>query len=324
MNYQVLKQEIQVAESLEYARLTTYLLDITPKFAVQERPLVLVCPGGGYHFTSEREAEIVAMQFNAMGYHSAVLDYSCAPAQFPTALLELSKSVAYLRAHAKEWCIDPDKIAVLGFSAGGHLAASLGVFWNTEWFARIREESAAHAAAEATAAHAAAEATTAQPADWNSAVQYADCATAAATTALTAALTADQIKPNRIILAYPVITTGEHAHRESINNLLGAARCSDSAWLEKMSLEKQDLSDFPPAFIWHTSYDGSVPIENSLFLVAALAKYRKPLEYHVFPGNVHGMSLANWRTRSLERPMDTPAKKWIELVHTWLENWREA
>lgn len=324
MNYQVLKQEIQVAESLEYARLTTYLLDITPKFAVQERPLVLVCPGGGYHFTSEREAEIVAMQFNAMGYHSAVLDYSCAPAQFPTALLELSKSVAYLRAHAKEWCIDPDKIAVLGFSAGGHLAASLGVFWNTEWFARIREESAAHAAAEATAAHAAAEATTAQPADWNSAVQYADCATAAATTALTAALTADQIKPNRIILAYPVITTGEHAHRESINNLLGEARCSDSAWLEKMSLEKQDLSDFPPAFIWHTSYDGSVPIENSLFLVAALAKYRKPLEYHVFPGNVHGMSLANWRTRSLERPMDTPAKKWIELVHTWLENWREA
>ena len=315
MNYQVLKQEIQVAESLEYARLTTYLLDITPKFAVQERPLVLVCPGGGYHFTSEREAEIVAMQFNAMGYHSAVLDYSCAPAQFPTALLELSKSVAYLRAHAKEWCIDPDKIAVLGFSAGGHLAASLGVFWNTEWFARIREESAAHAAAEAT---------TAQPADWNSAVQYADCATAAATTALTAALTADQIRPNRIILAYPVITTGEHAHRESINNLLGAARCTDSAWLEKMSLEKQDLSDFPPAFIWHTSYDGSVPIENSLFLVAALAKYRKPLEYHVFPGNVHGMSLANWRTRSLERPMDTPAKKWIELVHTWLENWREA
>ena len=311
MNYQVLKQEIQVAESLEYARLTTYLLDITPKFAVQERPLVLVCPGGGYHFTSEREAEIVAMQFNAMGYHSAVLDYSCAPAQFPTALLELSKSVAYLRAHAKEWCIDPDKIAVLGFSAGGHLAASLGVFWNTEWFARIRQESAAHATAGAAAA---------QPAAKTTATQAADCATATATPALTA----DQIKPNRIILAYPVITTEEHAHRESINNLLGEARCSDSAWLEKMSLEKQDLSDFPPAFIWHTSYDGSVPIENSLFLVAALAKYRKPLEYHVFPGNVHGMSLANWRTRSLERPMDTPAKKWIELVHTWLENWREG
>ena len=292
MNYQVLKQEIQVAESQEYARLTTYLLDITPKFAVQERPLVLVCPGGGYHFTSEREAEIIALQFNAMGYHSAVLNYSCAPAQFPTALLELSKSVAYLRAHAKERCIDPDRIAVLGFSAGGHLAASLGVFWNTEWFAKIREESTAQAEPQTLAA-------------------------------ATAALTPAQIKPNRIILAYPVITSGEYAHRDSFDNLLGDARRADSAWLEKMSLEKQDLSDFPPAFIWHTSYDGSVPIENSLFLVAALAKNRKPVEYHVFPGNVHGIGLADWRTRSLERPMDTPAQQWIGLVHTWLENWQE-
>ena len=305
MNYQVLKKEIRVTESLEYARLTTYLLDITPKFAVQKRPLVLVCPGGGYHFTSEREAEIVAMQFNAMGYHSAVLDYSCAPAQFPTALLELSNSIAYLRAHAKEWCIDPDRIAVLGFSAGGHLAASLGVFWNSEWVARIREQSAAQAANRASAAQAANRASVAQAA--NRAAE---------------ALTAEQIKPNRVILAYPVITTGEYAHRESINNLLGEARRTDSGWLEKMSLEKQDLSDFPPAFIWHTSYDGSVPLENSLFLVTALAKYRKPDEYHVFPGNVHGLSLADWRTRSLERPMDTPAMQWIGLVHTWLEDWR--
>ena len=257
MNYQVFKKEIQVAESQEYARLTTYLLYLTPKFSVQERPLVLVYPGGGYHFTSEREGEIVALQFNAMGYHAAVLNYSCAPAQFPTALLELSKSVAYLRAHAKEWLIDPDRIVVLGFSAGGHLTASLGA-----------------------------------------------------------------IRPNALMLAYPVITSGEYAHRESFDNLLGEARCADEFWLEKMSLEKQDLSDFPPAFIWHTSYDGSVPIENSLFFVTALAGYRKPMEYHVFPGEVHGISLADWRTRSDQRPMDTPAVKWIGLAHTWMENLR--
>ncbi len=292
MNYQVFKKEIQVAESQEYARLTTYLLDLTPKFSVQERPLVLVCPGGGYHFTSEREGEIVALQFNAMGYHAAVLNYSCAPAQFPTALLELSKSVAYLRAHAKEWLIDPDRIVVLGFSAGGHLTASLGVFWNTEWFAKIREEKGVSPAA----------------------------GRAGGTSAAT--LTADEIRPNGIILAYPVITSGEYAHRESFDNLLGEARCADEFWLEKMSLEKQDLSDFPPAFIWHTSYDGSVPIENSLFFVTALAGYRKPMEYHVFPGEVHGISLADWRTRSDQRPMDTPAVKWIGLAHTWMENLR--
>ena len=279
MNYQVIKQEIRVAQSQEYARLTTYLLDITEKFTVQERPLVLVCPGGGYEFTSEREAEIVAMQFNAMGYHTAVLDYSCAPAEFPTALLELSRAVAYLRSHAEEWRIDPDKIAVLGFSAGGHLAASLGVFWNTEWFAKIREENGLQ-------------------------------------------LPAESIRPNALMLAYPVITSGEHAHRGSFEHLLGKERCRDAFWLNRMSLEKQDMRDVPPAFIWHTTYDQSVPIENSLYFVTELMRAGKPVEYHVFPGDVHGISLADWRTRSEKRIEDTPAAQWIGLAHTWLENWR--
>ena len=278
MYYKVLKEEIQVAGSQEYARLTTYLLDVTQKFSVLARPLILVCPGGGYNHTSEREGEIVALQFNAMGYHAAVLDYSCAPAVFPTALLELTKSVAYLRANAQQWQIDPDRIAVLGFSAGGHLAASLGVFWNTEWFAKILREAPIH-------------------------------------------LTPEMIRPNALILAYPVITSGEFAHRGSFDDLLGEERSKDEFWLEKMSLEKQDLSDVPPVFIWHTSFDQSVPLENSLLFFTELVKARKPVEYHVFPGDVHGISLADWRTWSAERAMDTPAVQWIGLVHTWLDNW---
>ena len=278
MYYKVLKEEIQVSGSQEYARLTTYLLDVTQKFSVLARPLILVCPGGGYNHTSEREGEIVALQFNAMGYHAAVLDYSCAPAVFPTALLELTKAVAYLRANAQQWQIDPNRIAVLGFSAGGHLAASLGVFWNTEWFAKILREAPIH-------------------------------------------LTPEMIRPNALILAYPVITSGEFAHRGSFDDLLGEERSKAEFWLEKMSLEKQDLSDVPPVFIWHTSFDQSVPLENSLLLFTELVKARKPVEYHVFPGDVHGISLADWRTWSAERAMDTPAVQWIGLVHTWLDNW---
>ena len=77
MIHNILQEEIRVPGTLPDTCLETYLLEITPKFQVQERPLVLVCPGGGYRYTSEREAEIVAMQFNAMGYHAAVLWYSC-------------------------------------------------------------------------------------------------------------------------------------------------------------------------------------------------------------------------------------------------------
>ena len=118
MIHKIIKKEIQVPGTLEDTYMETFLLSVTDKFTVQERPLILVCPGGGYNHTSDREAEIVAMQFNAMGYHTAVLRYSCKPAVFPTALLELTKAVAFLREHAGECCIDPDRIAVLGFSGG--------------------------------------------------------------------------------------------------------------------------------------------------------------------------------------------------------------
>ena len=96
MIHEIITKEIQVEGSAPETFMELFLLNITEKFAVQERPLVLVCPGGAYAYTSEREGEIIAMQFTAMGYHSAVLQYSCAPVTFPTALLELAKAVAYL------------------------------------------------------------------------------------------------------------------------------------------------------------------------------------------------------------------------------------
>ena len=119
------------------ARLYTYILDNFEEIdSNRTRPLVLICPGGGYEFTSDREAEAVAVQYIARGFHACVLRYSVAPAEFPQSLCELAWSVAYLREHAKEYGIKPDKIIVSGFSAGGHLAASLGVFWDKDWLAK--------------------------------------------------------------------------------------------------------------------------------------------------------------------------------------------
>lgn len=106
------------------------------------RPLVLICPGGGYEFTFDRKAEAIAVQYIARGFHACVLRYSVVPAKFPQSLYELAWSVAYLRKHAAEYGIKPDKIIVAGFSAGGHLAASLGVFWDKDWLAKETELSA--------------------------------------------------------------------------------------------------------------------------------------------------------------------------------------
>ncbi len=133
----MIHQTIQLWEQRDYQSqgndgfqptLVTYLLD-GPK----TRGAVLICPGGGYGFTSEREAEPIALQFNAAGYHAFVVYYSVAPRRHPQPLLDVSRAMCIIRENAEKWRVHPEKIAVCGFSAGGHLAASLGVFWQQSY-----------------------------------------------------------------------------------------------------------------------------------------------------------------------------------------------
>lgn len=94
------------------------------------RPMIIICPGGGYTHVSEREGKPVALCFYEKGYNCAVLTYTCAPQEhFPTQLIQLANSVKTVRRNATSLFTDPDKICTLGFSAGGHLAACLGCFW---------------------------------------------------------------------------------------------------------------------------------------------------------------------------------------------------
>lgn len=127
-------QEMGVEQPLHQATLTTYILSDDPlKNTVwPKRPAVIVCPGGGYAGVSGREAEPIAMRYCAAGMHSFILDYSVKPTGWPAAVCELSKAMAYVRSIADEHGIDKDRIYVCGFSAGGHLAASLGVYWTDE------------------------------------------------------------------------------------------------------------------------------------------------------------------------------------------------
>ena len=94
----------------------------------QPRPAVLVIPGGGYGVVCEEtEGSPVALTFNRLGYHAFVLDYRVAPHSFPAPLNDAVRAVRIIRAHAEEWGIIPDRIVSCGFSAGAHLAGSLGI-----------------------------------------------------------------------------------------------------------------------------------------------------------------------------------------------------
>lgn len=267
------KIKIQIPESEYEAQLVTYILENSEEMDInRKRPIVLICPGGGYEFTSDREAEPLAMQFLARGFHAAVLRYSCSPARFPVALLQLGAAVGMIRESAEEWNIDADKIIVQGSSAGGHLAASLGVFWNKLFLAEKLDEEV------------------------------------------------QMIRPNGLLLSYPVITAGEKGHQDSFKHLLGKGYRQENN-RQAMSVENYVSIDTPPTFIWHTMSDDVVPVENSLMFYQSLLNAGVPSELHIYPKGQHGLSLANDETKnSYGKCVQEECQTWIDLACTWIKN----
>ena len=275
MNYMMIPMEEKGSEP--GAKLILYIQDYSKDMKIQKRPLILMCPGGGYGRTSDRESEPMALKFLSMGYHVGLLRYSCAPATFPTSLTELARAMMLIREHAEEWNIERDKIVVQGCSAGGHLAASLGMFWHEDFLAKEL------------------------------------------------GLEGDRevLKPYGMLLSYPVITSGEFAHKGSFEKLIGPDRSDEERveLLQKLSLENQVTDKTPQAFIWHTFAENSVPVENSLLLVSAFRKAGIPTEFHMFPRGKHGLALANKLTETNDgRAIQDECVIWIQLAEVWLKN----
>lgn len=265
-------QKVMIETKNTEAELTLYLLDNFPAIDMERtRPTILICPGGAYTIVSDREGEPIAMQMLAQGFHAAVLRYNVAPTRFPNALAEAASSIAYLRENAKELGVDPEKIIMAGFSAAGHLTASLGVFWQEEW---LKEYTG-----------------------------YAP----------------EQVKPNGLILSYPVITSGEHAHGGSFKQLLGEDATEEQR--DYVSVEKRVTEQVPPCFIWHTMADPAVPVENSLMFASALRKVGVKFELHIFPQGAHGLALATEETLAygygnvnLKTQLRPECAEWIRLA----------
>lgn len=210
----------------------------------EPRPCVIVAPGGGYEYLCVWEGEPIALAFHRLGYQAAVCTYTTNMATgVPVghqAMEDLSRSVRLLRQGADQYRIDPGRIAVCGFSAGGHLCGSLAVHYRDIADSR-----------------------------------YPDTSN----------------RPDAAILAYPVITSGVYAHRESFVSLLGSNPARKE--LDYFSLEKQVTPNTPPCFLWQTREDLIVPVQNSTLFTQACACNRVPYAHHAFTTGAHGIGLGD-------------------------------
>ncbi len=238
-------------------------------YNVLKRPAVVICPGGGYTNVCPREADPVAFQFMAAGYNAFILKYSLgADAVYPNPLLDLCRAMKMIRENAEDWGVIEDQIAVCGFSAGGHLAASLGVYWNDP---EIMERSG--------------------------------CLNG-------------ENKPNALILGYPVISTSWMENSEKhLAQLIG-----DNDWdstYKKLNLQTGVGKHTPPAFIFHTGRDKSVPPKDSIYFATALLDAGVPYELHIFPNGGHGLSLGTPQLN--ENGGDKSFPQWVTLCVNWLD-----
>jgi acetyl esterase/lipase len=224
---------------------------------------VLVFPGGGYHHLAMTyEGTEVAQWLNGLGIPAFVLRYRLGMTyHHPIELGDAQRAIRYVRAHATEYRIDPHKIGVWGFSAGGHLASSTGTHFD------------------------AGKAGSADPIDRESS------------------------RPDFMILAYPVITMRDpYAHKGSRTNLLGEN--PTQAQIDLMSNELHVTKDTPPTFIFQTTDDPVVPVQNSVEFYLALKKEGVPVEMHLYEHGKHGLGLAK---------NDPEVSTWPTLLSNWLK-----
>lgn len=264
----LIDQTVQSASG-DKARLSGYVIDNSKEMDLDRvRPTVLICPGGGYAFLSDREAEPVAEKIVGMGYNAFILRYSVAPVRYPAAFEQAAAAMALLRANACEWNIDSHAIVIGGFSAGGHVAAGVATMWNKSLFSSFD---------------------------------------------------AAQIRPDGLMLGYPVITSGKFAHEGSFKTLLGD-KFNDPEMLRKVSLEYMVDEKTPTTFLWHTMTDDTVPVENSTLFALACKNHDVPVEAHLYPHGGHGLSLG---TKETAIPngygVEECIQSWVGLFHEWMK-----
>ncbi|AJG41630.1 hypothetical protein TRQ7_09270 [Thermotoga sp. RQ7] len=272
--------------------LTAYIVDSSQEISWKKRSAVVICPGGAFLFTSDREAEPVALKFLSKGYNAFVLRYTTASMGtekvYPDVLYDLANAVVTIRKRAEDWNTDPEKVVIVGFSAGGALASLYSVMWHRKWLSETLNVSPDVLKPSAV---------------------------------ILAYPGVDYVK------MYEIFKKSDGPASEmffkSTITVLGTESFSVES-LKEISATYHVDKNVPPTFIWTTSDDEYVPVESVITYVQALAQHGVPFEFHVFEKGGHGLSLADRTTARTSDQINPHVAKWIDLAFEWLEEhlWR--
>ncbi len=290
---------IKLYENRQDVTLTTYVLSDSPELLNgKKRPVVIVCPGGAYLGCSDREAEPVALRFAAMGYHAFVLRYSTynngAPFKpvtgdlvvnpnsiHPAPMRDIGKAFLTIRAHADEWLVDTEKMAICGFSAGAHNCAMYSVYWQEPVICDFFGE---------------------QPAVFKP----------------SAAILCYGISDYHLLFGEMSDPFAQMLRESSQLAYLGTKSPANEL-LDTVSPALHVTKNTPPIFLWATAADALVPVENTTRMATALAQTGVPFEVHIFESGMHGLSLADQSTAGSQFELNVDAAKWVSLAEAWLK-----
>lgn len=288
----MINQVFNLAEN-SGATLTTYVLQQDEyDHRGLKRPAVIVCPGGGYQFVSYNEGEPVALAYARQGYCTFVLRYSVKIENpFPKALTELALAIKLVRSHAEEWNIDPEDISVAGFSAGGHLAMSIGVFYDKAFLLK---------AADATEEEL-------RP------------------NALILGYPAITLIPwNRKPIDPEIVRMMEEGLMPDLRGadipqlLSGKMEVSDE---EKayFNLLNHVSEKTPPVFVWGSNQDPVIHPSDLWGLAEKLRACDVPYELHIFGRGPHGQGTSDEVVLEKQQLSSFHLKEWVPLSLKWLE-----
>ena len=259
------------------------------------RPAIVVCPGGGYLIRATKEQEPVATRFLGMGFQVFILAYptyfktrpetwSGAPElnksiRYPEQLKDLVRTMDYIHECADELDIDTNRIYVLGFSAGGHLAGSLAERWDDdEILGGVSKERA-------------------KP---------------------RGILMGYPMISADLFSSKSCLDSDNPHERFFLQGLFGSDEPPQDQF-DSVDLIKNVRPDMPRVFLWHTATDAlAIPAKSAEFM-AQLLKQGVPCEYHLFQQGAHGNALADATSAAYADDVDERESKWVDLALSWID-----